>query len=965
MRIEFENFQLDTEQKQVSGPDGPVNLRPQTFAVLCHLIEQAPAVVSRDQLLDAVWGHQATSVSSVAQTIKELRQALGDSSSEPRLIATRRRLGYQFIASVRAVSDDGEASEDHDTAAVIAPPVSELPADRLSRYWPWPAAAAALVTLLVVALWWIQTPSPVGDRGQLPTLAVAGMVNSSEDPELNWIGPALETYLGHALVELGGFRVLAVDSAAAASESGMEGIDYLVEGRYLSAGVDGSRLLASLRRPGSNEILTSLESGRSDWDVASMSIDMAAAIRDRLGFDAPPEADSAAIRARLPRRPGSQRAYFAAVQALDRFDAAAALNLIEQAREHEPDNPRLDLFAALAHAHRGDLASARKFSERAMTATRLWPRRDRLDIEATAAMLAFDWQRAADRLQALTQFFPDSGSSRRLVRALGQSGRFNDAAEALRSLRLKQPEDPRLALLAAELAALQKQHEQQLEAAREAADLVTDPSTPAVRAAAQLSQTEALIELGDWSAAREQLGLLTAGDSGLSDNDHARALLQLARLEFLQGDLEPALQTVDLAEQLFEAIPHPVGLAESALLRGSIHERAGRLNDSIAALEQALTRFETVADPRRVARAHVQLGNTLMRANRPDEAIDHLHQAARSFRALGDRQGEGAALINHATLLARSGRLPDAEPIFQRALEAFEDAGDLRGQAMALGNLAAIAGDRRDMTRSIELAEESLGIFEMLGARTDIARVSYNLALIHRRQGELLSAERRIRQAGEAFAEQGAVLMQMRALTTLGAILVGMGRFEELEAVMQTIETLDIEDPAETAVAHIVRGEHALIEGDPEGARNEFQRAHDLMTGINAENHMLVTEMHLARADLAHGQAVAAEQTARRLAFAFGEIRMVNRQIDTLLLLAEALIEQDRHDDAAGVLGRADELLVGSPDAEQTLRLGLLRSRVAPPELARERLAWVEETASRQGFLPLMQRARGLLTKVD
>lgn len=962
VKIRFDQFELDSEQKQVIGPDGPVILRPQTFAVLCHLIEQAPAVVSRDDLLDAVWGHQATSVSSVAQTIKELRQALGDSSSEPHLIATRRRLGYQFIGQVKAPNVNNSAAAADDSSSHPPP---ALPVRGFDHLWPWPAGLALIIALLVGVLWWSQPIQPERDGGRLPTLAVAGMVNSSNDPDLNWIGPALETYLGHALVELGGFRVLSVDAEASREPAALDGVDYVIEGRYLTAGVDGSRWLANLRRPGSDEIVTSLESGSSEWNVASISIDMATAIRDRLGFSAPPEADSAAIRARLPRRAGSQQTYFAAQQALSRLEPDQALAALASAREQEPDNPRLDLLSAQVHSSRGDLATARAFSAQAMAATALWPRRDRLDIEATAAMLAFDWQRAADRLQALNQFFPEDESSRRLVRALTRAGRFQDAREALDSLSLKHPDDPRLALLAAELAGLQKSHESQLEQAQRAGRLAAASEQPGLVAAAVLAESDALIELGEWSAARDLLDGLTASDSGLQDTDLARALHSLARLEFLQGDLGPALVTVSQAETLYAEIPHPVGLAETAMLRGAILDRSGRIEESIAALEQALVRFEEVADPRRTAHANVQFGTTLMRANRADEAIEHLDRAARSFRALGDRQGEGAALLNHATLIARAGRLPDAEPIFQRALEAFEDAGDLRGQAMALGNLAAIAGDRRDMTRSIALAEESLGIFEVLGAQTDIARVSYNLALIHRRQGDLLSAERRIRQSGEAFAEQGAVLMQMRALTTLGAILVGMGRFEELDTVMQTIETLDIEDPAEISVAHIVRGEQALIQGEPEAALRQFQRAHDLMSEINAENHMLVTEMHLARAELALGRAVAAEQSARRLAFAFGEIRMVNRQIDTLLLLADALLEQERLDDAAGVLGQADELLVGSPDAEQTLRLGLLRSRVSPPDLARERLAWVEETASRQGFLPLMQRARGLLAGTD
>lgn len=962
MKIRFDHFELDLEQKQVIGPEGPVNLRAQTFAVLCHLIEQAPAVVSRDDLLDAVWGHQATSVSSVAQTIKELRQALGDSSSEPHLIATRRRLGYQFIGQVQSLDEPPSAASERasDSDLPLAAPIH-----RIGHLWPWPAGLAVVLALLAVVLWWSQPNSPGRSDDRLPTLAVAAMVNSSDDPELNWVGPALETYLGHALVELGGFRVLSVDNEASREPAALEGVDYVIEGRYLTAGVDGSRWLANLRRPGSDEIVTSLESASSEWNVASISIEMATAIRDRLGFSAPPEADSAAIRARLPRRAGSQQAYFAAQQALSRLQPGAALAALASAREQEPDNPRLDLLAAQVHSSRGDLATARAFSAQAMAATALWPRRDRLDIEATAAMLAFDWQRAADRLLALNQFFPEAESSRRLVRALTQAGRFQDAREALDSLSLKNPEDPRLALLAAELAGLQKSHESQLEQAQRAGRLAAASEQPGLVAAAVLAESDALIELGEWSAARDLLDGLTAGDSGLQDTDHARALHSLARLEFLQGDLGPALVTVSQAETLYAEIPHPVGLAETAMLRGAILDRSGRTEESVAALEQALARFEEVADPRRTAHANVQFGTTLMRANRADEAIEHLDRAARSFRALGDRQGEGAALVNHATLIARAGRLPDAEPIFQRALEAFDDAGDLRGQAMALGNLAAIAGDRRDMTRSIALAEESLAIFELLGAQTDIARVSYNLALIHRRQGDLLSAETRIRQAGEAFASQGAVLMQTRALTTLGAMLVSMGRFEDLDEVLAQIEALNIEDPAELAVMHIVRGERALVQDDPERAHLEFERAHALMDQISAENHMLVTRMHIARAELALGQAVSAEQTARELTFAFGEIRMVNREIDALLLLADALIKQSRPDDAARVLSQAETLLADSPDAEQTLRLSLLRSEVSTPELARERLAWVEQAAGQQGFRMLMDRARGLMAQND
>ena len=956
MNIRFEDYQLDTEQKQVSGPDGPINLRPQTFAVLCHLIEQAPSVVGRDELLDAVWGHQATSVSSVAQTIKELRQALGDSSSNPRLIATRRRVGYQFIGEITRLpetneSDSDPAANDHPAAPAI---------QRWSTIWPWPVAGAALITLLALTLWWVQPPPPGDSSRRPPTLAVAAMVNSSEDPGLNWLEPALETYLGHALVELGGFRVLTVDPQDRNSEARLSEADYLIEGRYFSAGVDGSRLLANLRRPGSDEIVSSLESHQPNWDVASLSIDLATAIRDSLGFSAPPDADSGAIRLRLPRIASTQRAYFAALDALDDLNPAEALEQIQSARQFEPDNPRIDHIEAMALDLRGDVQGAREAAGRAMARTSLWPRRDRLDLEATAAALDFDYQRAADRLQALNQFFPESASSRQMIEAQIKAGRLDAAEEALNALRQRLTGDPLVELLAASLAGARRDHAAQLESSQLAARLAMEADQPRVQQRSRLAEARARINLGDPGSAAEILDALTASASDLSNPDYAEALLELARIRLQQGRLDEALATGVQAQTLFEAIPAPIGTAEAVLVVASVHDRAGRISDAVVTMNDAIERFSAIGDQRRMAHANVTFGSVLMRANRTDEAIDRLARAASTFRSLGDRQGEAAALLNHATLLARAGRLIDAEPIFQRALEAFNDAGDLRGQAIALGNLAAIAGDRRDMSRSIRLAEEALGIFELLDAQTDIARVSYNLALIHRRQGDLLDAERRIRQSADAFGSQGAVSMQTRALTTLGAILVGMGRFDEVDEVMQTLDALEIEDAAERSVIHIVRGERALISGRAEEARAEFQTAYDLMAEIGAENHLLVSRLNLARAGLALGQSVQAEQTARDLVFAFGEIRMVNRQIDALMLLAESLIDQNRSDEAAAVLSQADQRLSESPDAEQTLKLALLRSRISEPALADQRLDWVVQTAGEQGFSLLRQQAMEL-----
>ena len=914
-------------------------------------------MVSRDELLDAVWGHQATSVSSVAQTIKELRHALGDPSGAPRLIATRRRLGYQFIGEIHtpaARDPDPPVTAEKDAGSVAMPEV---------RLRSWPGALILVAAFAVLAVWIFNNRPGAPEAERLPTLAVAQMVNASDDPDLNWLGPALETYLGHALVELGGFRVLNVDQRALADESQLANVDFLVEGRYLTAGVDGSSLLASVRRPGSRELVTSVESSLSGWDVASLSIDAADAIRDRLGFSMPPDADAGTIRSRLPRAPSTQRAYFRGVEAIGMHQPDLALREIERARGHEPDNPRLDHLEALAQKQRGNWQAAREACEKAMTATRLWPRRDRLELEATAAALDFDHERAADRLQALTQFFPEPGVTRRLIEALIDAGRLRAAEEALQSSRLQYPADPRLSLLGARLARAESNHEGRLNAAREAIVEARAQELDTLLPSGLLAEAGALIELGRLEEARAVVDELFGLTDLLNDADLATVHLTLGRIQFQQGELAPALASAEQARSLFEVIPHPSGTAEALMQEGAAHDRSGNVEASISALQQAVGQFETLGDKRRLARSNVLLGVALMRARQTDDAIERLQQGAQHFRAAGDRQGEGAALLNHATLLARSGRLEDAEPIFQRGLEAFGDAGDLRGQAIALSNLAAIAGNRRDVTRSIELSEAALGIFETLGAQTDIARVSFNLALTHRRRGDLLGAERRIEQAADAFASQGAVLMQSRALATLGSILIDMGRFDELAAILDTIDGLEIQDPVESARVHAVRGDLAMAMGKPESALAEFQAAHDLLSASDSESHLLVARLNLARAELARGLSIQAEQTARELLFAFGEIRQANRQVDALLLLAEALIEQNRIEDARASLSQAEELLADSPDVEQQLRLALLRSRSSQGGNSLERLQWVEETAGRQGFRSLMDQARTALAE--
>ncbi len=70
---------------------------------MCYLVEHAGALVTKDEVLDAVWQHRFVSESVLKVCINELRRTLDDSAKTPRYIETVARRGYRFIAAPKRV----------------------------------------------------------------------------------------------------------------------------------------------------------------------------------------------------------------------------------------------------------------------------------------------------------------------------------------------------------------------------------------------------------------------------------------------------------------------------------------------------------------------------------------------------------------------------------------------------------------------------------------------------------------------------------------------------------------------------------------------------------------------------------------------------------------------------------------------------------------------------------------------
>jgi DNA-binding winged helix-turn-helix (wHTH) protein/predicted ATPase len=125
----FPPFHLDCASSSLWREGQLVALPPKPFAVLAYLVSHAGEVVTKADLLDAVWPDTAVTEGVLKGCIRQLRQVLGDTATEPRYIVTVHRRGYRFVAPVMSETPPDVVPE---TLSPAHLPVSVL----MQQQWP-------------------------------------------------------------------------------------------------------------------------------------------------------------------------------------------------------------------------------------------------------------------------------------------------------------------------------------------------------------------------------------------------------------------------------------------------------------------------------------------------------------------------------------------------------------------------------------------------------------------------------------------------------------------------------------------------------------------------------------------------------------------------------------------------------------------------------------------------------------
>lgn len=976
MRYSFGDFVLDAETGELLRSGEVVTLRRQTFRLLHLLIERAPALLSRDTLLDEVWGRTALATNAVPQAISELRRALGDDARSPQYIETRHGRGYRLLMPVRRESITA-AQVEHvepspDEAIVHHSPEAPIK----SRRWLVPALVLVFLLAIPTLLVWRSFAPSRGVTMESPvhsaTLALAVLPADAGVPA--WVsGAALELFGQHlAGAQTRLLRSDALGLAASPLDTRWQhqahdllGADYAIGGRWRSGEHDALVLDLSVVDLSSGQLVISRKiAGQAD-DLDALVAEASAAISASLRLTIDNDRDAAA----RPQAP-DRAAYWSALAALNEGHAGAAATELRKlyAQLGKPVWIESALVDALAQAGQSETALA--VIDARLKQGQSFPLGERLRLQAKAAELRHQPSDAAAALRALVELYPDDIESwmrlveRELDALQGSAARTTLAR--LASLPATR-NDPRLSLLRSRLARLDNDFALAQREAASALQKATEYNLPKLAISASIAQADAMRGEGKLDDGARLLAMVDATWSARSDVGSLLDL-RLRQVQLLreQGRMADALLILDRMRKDF---PEPLQQARMGVDQALVQA----MSSQTEAAEQTLQRIKPVVDQSRdpglgVAWLNAD-GVTAIGSNDADRAQRSFEEAFKLARNSG-RAGQSVALqVNAGLALMRQRRFAEADALWQQALEIFESLGDRRGQATCLGNLAASASTQGQLKRSIELNVRALKLFRDLRLSGPQARTAYNLALGAERDGKLKQARDYFKEAGDAWTADGQKDFALRAAIGQSNIALLSGNLEAAKRIIETVAQIEGASALNRSHLLAMQSRIAFNQGSLAESRHLQERALLLRKQDGNEGWIALSELELLRNDLLTDQdATRVQIAAENLVKRFSTLRETRDEARAWLLVADAQLTRAKIEDARRSLDKVKAASESFSDRTVAFDLEWSEAWASDADERGLRLRALKSRASEQGYLLQalrVDRALAFLSSTD
>ena len=432
--LAFDDFAIDFAGRRLLRRGTEKPLEPKAFGVLALLASTPGRVFTRDEILDAVWGHRHVTPGVLNRVMTLLRHALGEDAQGARYLHTVHGVGYRFDLPPfePELSIPSTLAFAAESMAVPAPPLRRRGDVRSAfpRMAPW---LLPLLAVLALAGWaWRLRTLPAGTRAFAApaierSIAVLPLVNASDDEDQQFFSDGLSESLINALSRFEGLKVIGRTSAFQFRGSKDDtrtighklGVAYLLSGSVQHAG-EVVRINAALTRAADGSTLWAEHYDRPYKDLFALQDDIASAVARALQAKLLASGEAAKRDDRPPS--GNLEAYSAYLQGLKDWhdlDFPGAAGFLAKAVQLDPGYAVawadlsgswstaatfLDGDPVVAREH---LRQARLAADKALQlAPRLGPAHA---ARAYLQFYSFDYQGALAECRRAVRLSPDNG----------------------------------------------------------------------------------------------------------------------------------------------------------------------------------------------------------------------------------------------------------------------------------------------------------------------------------------------------------------------------------------------------------------------------------------------------------------------------------------------------------------------------------------------------------------------------